>query len=113
MNSPESKKQLSYLGRLVFGENQWHKFETVQAFKEELKETEAKKNSSLSEMMKKDLSEIENQRYMNGLRSIDNKLANNDYLKQLKPEQIATIMLQLKVNYPNWTEKTLNKSIIN
>ncbi|OWW66753.1 hypothetical protein C656_07495 [Enterococcus hirae 57-03-H11] len=43
LNSPESKKQLSYLGRLVFGENQWHKFETVQAFKEELKETEAKK----------------------------------------------------------------------
>ncbi|VTS86527.1 Uncharacterised protein [Enterococcus hirae] len=109
LNSPESKKQLSYLGRLVFGENQWHKFETVQAFKEELKETEAKKNSSLSEMMKKDLSEIENQRYMNGLRSIDNKLANNDYLKQLKPEQIATIMLQLKVNYPNWTEKNFEQ----
>lgn len=109
LNSPESKKQLSYLGRLVFGENQWHKFETVQAFKEELKETEAKKNSSLSEMMKKDLSEIENQRYMNGLLSIDNKLANNDYLKQLKPEQIATIMLQLKVNYPNWTEKNFEQ----
>lgn len=109
LNSPESKKQLSYLGRLVFGENQWHKFETVQAFKEELKETEAKKNSSLSEMMKKDLSEIENQRHMNGLRSIDNKLANNDYLKQLKPEQIATIMLQLKVNYPNWTEKNFEQ----
>ena len=109
LNSPESKKQLSYLGRLVFGENQWHKFETVQAFKEELKETEAKKNSSLSEMMKKDLSEIENQRLMNGLRSIDNKLANNDYLKQLKPEQIATIMLQLKVNYPNWTEKNFEQ----
>ncbi|MEB8420593.1 hypothetical protein [Enterococcus hirae] len=109
LNSPESKKQLSYLGRLVFGENQWHKFETVQAFKEELKETEAKKNSSLSEMMKKDLSEIENQRYMNGLRSIDNKMANNDYLKQLKPEQIATIMLQLKVNYPNWTEKNFEQ----
>ncbi|EMF0178121.1 hypothetical protein N6C07_000249 [Enterococcus hirae] len=109
LNSPESKKRLSYLGRLVFGENQWHKFETVQAFKEELKETEAKKNSSLSEMMKKDLSEIENQRYMNGLLSIDNKLANNDYLKQLKPEQIATIMLQLKVNYPNWTEKNFEQ----
>lgn len=109
LNSPESKKQLSYLGRLIFGENQWHKFETVQAFKEELKETEAKKNSSLSEMMKKDLSEIENQRYMNGLLSIDNKLANNDYLKQLKPEQIATIMLQLKVNYPNWTEKNFEQ----
>ncbi|KDR92703.1 hypothetical protein EI18_09480 [Enterococcus hirae] len=109
LNSPESKKQLSYLGRLVFGENQWHKFETVQAFKEELKETEAKKNSSLSEMMKKDLSEIENQRHMNGLRSIDNKLENNDYLKQLKPEQIATIMLQLKVNYPNWTEKNFEQ----
>lgn len=109
LNSSESKKQLSYLGRLVFGENQWHKFETVQAFKEELKETEAKKNSSLSEMMKKDLSEIENQRHMNGLRSIDNKLANNDYLKQLKPEQIATIMLQLKVNYPNWTEKNFEQ----
>lgn len=109
LNSPESKKQLSYLGRLVFGENQWHKFETVQAFKKELKETEAKKNSSLSEMMKKDLSEIENQRYMNGLLSIDNKLANNDYLKQLKPEQIATIMLQLKVNYPNWTEKNFEQ----
>lgn len=109
LNSPESKKQLSYLGRLVFGENQWHKFETVQAFKEELKETEAKKNSSLSEMMKKDLSEIENQRYMNGLLSIDNKLANNDYLKQLKPEQIATIILQLKVNYPNWTEKNFEQ----
>lgn len=109
LNSPESKKQLSYLGRLVFGENQWHKFETVQAFKEELKETEAKKDSSLSEMMKKDLSEIENQRYMNGLLSIDNKLANNDYLKQLKPEQIATIMLQLKVNYPNWTEKNFEQ----
>lgn len=109
LNSPESKKQLSYLGRLVFGENQWHKFETVQAFKEELKETEAKKNSSLSEMMKKDLSEIENQRHMNGLRSIDNKLENNDYLKQLKPEQIATIMLQLKVNHPNWTEKNFEQ----
>lgn len=109
LNSPESKKQLSYLGRLVFGENQWHKFETVQAFKEELKETEAKKNSSLSEMMKKDLSEIENQRHMNGLRSIDNKLENNDFLKQLKPEQIATIMLQLKVNYPNWTEKNFEQ----
>lgn len=109
LNSPESKKQLSYLGRLVFDENQWHKFETVQAFKEELKETEAKKNSSLSEMMKKDLSEIENQRHMNGLRSIDNKLENNDYLKQLKPEQIATIMLQLKVNYPNWTEKNFEQ----
>lgn len=109
LNSPESKKQLSYLERLVFGENQWHKFETVQAFKEELKETEAKKNSSLSEMMKKDLSEIENQRHMNGLRSIDNKLENNDYLKQLKPEQIATIMLQLKVNYPNWTEKNFEQ----
>lgn len=60
-------------------------------------------------MMKKDLSEIENQRYMNGLLSIDNKLANNDYLKQLKPEQIATIMLQLKVNYPNWTEKNFEQ----
>ena len=60
-------------------------------------------------MMKKDLSEIENQRHMNGLRSIDNKLANNDYLKQLKPEQIATIMLQLKVNYPNWTEKNFEQ----
>lgn len=60
-------------------------------------------------MMKKDLSEIENQRLMNGLRSIDNKLANNDYLKQLKPEQIATIMLQLKVNYPNWTEKNFEQ----
>ena len=103
------KENRSDLGRLVFGENQWHKFETVQAFKEELKETEAKKNSSLSEMMKKDLSEIENQRHMNGLRSIDNKLANNDYLKQLKPEQIATIMLQLKVNYPNWTEKNFEQ----
>lgn len=43
LNSPELKQQLSYLGRLVFGEDQWHKFETLQAFKEELKDTEAKK----------------------------------------------------------------------
>ncbi|OWW60537.1 hypothetical protein B645_07120 [Enterococcus hirae 88-15-E09] len=109
LNSPESKKQLSYLGRLVFGEEQWHKFATVQAFKEELKETESKTNSPLSEMMKKDLSEIENQRIMNGLRSIDNNLENDDYLQQLKPEQIATIMLQLKINYPNWSEKSFEQ----
>ena len=105
LNSSELKEQLSQIGRMTFGIETWEKFETIQTFKQELAKQSPEKSVVFSELMKKDLREIENQRIMSAIQSIDSRLMNFQNINQLQPKELADILFKMRILYPNWNEE--------
>jgi hypothetical protein len=105
LNSSELKEQLSQIGRMTFGIETWKKFESIQTFKQELAKQSPEKSVVFSEMMKKDLSEIESQRIMSAIQSIDSRLTNFQNINQLQPKELADILFKMRILYPNWNEE--------
>ncbi|MBF8807562.1 MAG: hypothetical protein IC227_03205 [Enterococcus lacertideformus] len=102
LESLKLKEQLHPIGRLIFDEEKWGKFENIQLYIQELKGK--KVNIPLSEMMEKDLDEIKNLRIMNGLRSIDSRLEDVTIIQKLKFDEVEGAIFKLKAHYPYWDE---------
>lgn len=98
----ESKELLADLGKNVFGQKSWKKFDTILLLKQELSNEKVKKTIHLPEMMQKSLEEITNQRIENGLRAIG--ITGIVRSGQTKPEEIANTMLQLKTHFAEWDD---------
>ncbi|OQO71218.1 hypothetical protein BH747_04305 [Enterococcus villorum] len=105
LNSLELREQLSQIGRMTFGIETWKKFETIQTFKQELAKQSPEKSVIFSELMKKDLREIESQRVMSAIQSIDSRLTNFQNINQLQPKELADILFKMRILYPNWNEE--------